>query len=581
MRVFHIAWLIILLSACGGGSGGGASSTSSSTSPPDQDNDGVADTNDVDIDGDRLIEISNLQQLDWMRHDLFGRSRNDGAGNANSSGCPSNGCNGYELIADLDFDTNGNGIADSGDTYYDYDGDGSNNGWLPIGIGGDSFDASFNGNDHTIRNLYINRPAGDAETSGQNIGLFGSINYSGANGPISINNINLVGGTVTGSLRVGSLLGVGGGTGSWTLAQCQTDIEVTGNDEVGGLAGNLGPGTRATQLQSTGSVNGTADNIGGLAGRSFAAQITQSQASGNVSTTGSYAGGLIGVQTNNAITTDNLATGSVSSLAYAGGLIGRARGSTISNNQAQGAVNATGDYAGGLVGFANGDLESVLRQNRAIGNVSGDNAVGGLVGSVNAILPSTITLRTVSVIGNFALGTVTATGNYVGGLIGISYHSNIIANFTTNSVSGNRYVGGYIGDANAGSVLIASFSTGAVTGNNDVGGFVGYSDGVTYTDNFYAADSSGQASAIGTVFGAGNVGAATDASGMALATLQCPIAENDNTCTMGATLYSNWSIYNEGNNTISYWDFGNTNQLPGLNQGGTVYRDGDGNAVLD
>ena len=77
---------------------------------------------DYDLDGDGLIEIRDLAQLDAVRHDLDGDG-NPAAGapttayNAAFSerittpaalmGCPSGTCAGYELLADLDFDTDG------------------------------------------------------------------------------------------------------------------------------------------------------------------------------------------------------------------------------------------------------------------------------------------------------------------------------------------------------------------------------------------------------------------------------------------------------------------------------------------
>ena len=60
---------------------------------------------------------------------------------------------GYELRADLDFDTDGdgsthtNGTGDSGDTYYR-----AGKGWVPIG---GAYTATFQGNGHTIDNLFI------------------------------------------------------------------------------------------------------------------------------------------------------------------------------------------------------------------------------------------------------------------------------------------------------------------------------------------------------------------------------------------------------------------------------------------
>ena len=46
-------------------------------------------------------------------------------------GCSSAGCSGYELVADLDFDTNGNGYVDADDAYWN-DGAGS----MPLYAGG-------------------------------------------------------------------------------------------------------------------------------------------------------------------------------------------------------------------------------------------------------------------------------------------------------------------------------------------------------------------------------------------------------------------------------------------------------------
>ena len=86
-----------------------------------------------------LIEVANLEQLDAIRWDLDGDGLPDSsagiAGFAaafpralDGMGCPDSGCSGYELISNLDLDTNGNGLADAGDDYWN---DGA--GWAPIG----------------------------------------------------------------------------------------------------------------------------------------------------------------------------------------------------------------------------------------------------------------------------------------------------------------------------------------------------------------------------------------------------------------------------------------------------------------
>ena len=88
-----------------------------------------------DRDGDGLIEVDNLTQLDAIRWDLDGDGISDNADYAAAFSeadtgtlCSTASCVGYELTANLDFDTNGNGEADEGDAYWNGGG-----GWVPIG----------------------------------------------------------------------------------------------------------------------------------------------------------------------------------------------------------------------------------------------------------------------------------------------------------------------------------------------------------------------------------------------------------------------------------------------------------------
>ncbi|MFT5220841.1 MAG: hypothetical protein ACI9LO_002866 [Planctomycetota bacterium] len=93
-----------------------------------------------------------------MRNDLAGTSLSDHDDNVSSGGGPVSGCNGSELVTDLDFDTNADNNMDAADRYYDYEGDGSNSGWLSIGKTPDNpFIPIFEGNDHQIGNVYRGR----------------------------------------------------------------------------------------------------------------------------------------------------------------------------------------------------------------------------------------------------------------------------------------------------------------------------------------------------------------------------------------------------------------------------------------
>ena len=97
-----------------------------------------AGTEDYDSDNDGLIDVSNVAQLDAMRYDLNADGIVDGAiwrayydafpSGALEMGCPTDGCTGYELNANLDFDTDSSGKIDTGDTYWN-----GGAGWDPIG----------------------------------------------------------------------------------------------------------------------------------------------------------------------------------------------------------------------------------------------------------------------------------------------------------------------------------------------------------------------------------------------------------------------------------------------------------------
>ena len=99
---------------------------------------------EVDADGDGLIEIHDLTMLHNMRYSLAGTSYKTAADATGvTTGCPDTGCNGYELVSDLDFDKDGDGTTWSGDSTNGYtldSGDSqapyfitNNGGWEPIG----------------------------------------------------------------------------------------------------------------------------------------------------------------------------------------------------------------------------------------------------------------------------------------------------------------------------------------------------------------------------------------------------------------------------------------------------------------
>ncbi|MGK0215454.1 MAG: hypothetical protein ACI9NA_000560 [Gammaproteobacteria bacterium] len=236
---------------------------------------------DYDLDDDGLIEINSLADLDEIRNNLDGTSLY-----GDSTGCPVDGCIGFELTTMLDFDTNADGVMDTNDAYWN-----GGDGWMPIGSSSTPFTTTFDGNGHQIRNLYINR------TSTYYVGLFGFISGESA----QLRNIGLTGKLmkVQGYYYVGGLVGYA--KNEAIIEQSYVTGAVTGDYYVGGLAGYLSSSRALNNSFATGAVTGDY-YVGGLAGYlSSSSAINNSFASGAV-TGNSSVGGLVGYSFSSVIT---------------------------------------------------------------------------------------------------------------------------------------------------------------------------------------------------------------------------------------------------------------------------------------
>ena len=285
---------------------------------------------DYDRDDDGLIDIRSLAQLDAVRYDLDGDGDglpthrvaypNYERGAAGRMGCPAGACTGYEVLADLDFDTNEDGNVDASDEYES---------WTPIGDAGGAYTANFNGNGHTIANLTINLLTGAFPTgvTSNYTGLFGYID----GGPV-IENVGLVDVSITdgrdpasgsASYYSGALAGRVQGTVRASYATGSVTVTV-GNDtnrQAGGLIGAVYNVTTtlpsrivasyaavSTSMDSS-STSSVADKVGGLLGGIYGSstlspELTASYARGSVSgtRTGAQVGGLLGRAVNATVT---------------------------------------------------------------------------------------------------------------------------------------------------------------------------------------------------------------------------------------------------------------------------------------
>ncbi|MHC4460525.1 MAG: GLUG motif-containing protein [Planctomycetota bacterium] len=124
--------------------------------------------------------------------------------------------------------------------------------------------------------------------------------------------------------------------------------------------------------------------------------------------------------------------------------------------------------AGSLVGLLTGGatLSNCYAEG---GSVSGDDDVGGLVGSVGLWGVSS----PISLITN-CYATVVVTGDLsVGGLMGANYRGNILDCHATGEVTGG-FAGGLVGFYSSSGDVVRSYATGDVSGHHGVGGLVGH-----------------------------------------------------------------------------------------------------------
>ncbi len=351
-----------------------------------------------DTDGDGLIEVEFLEQLDAIRYDLDGdgKADDDSGIDAYAAAYPVSGekevcndnCDSYELTRPLDFndaDSYASGTVSAAWT--------AGEGWLPIGDEdgyGDRFNALFDGNGHAIANLYVNRTAFQGEEP-PTVGLFGYTGYSAV-----ICNTGIV------------------------------NASVAGLENVGGLAGrNMG---EIGDSYATGSVSGYHHHAGGLVGENEGV-ISGSYATGSVSCGeyGDFIGGFTGG--NWGTISSSYATGDIAGDSVVGGLTG-----SLGLDGIIIASYATGDVTGGRgAGGLAGGSSVVIRGSYATGRVTGSSNVGGRAGSNGG-----------TIIASYATGAVSGEIN-VGGLAGESHSSRVVASYAVGSVSGDVEAGGLIG----------------------------------------------------------------------------------------------------------------------------------------
>lgn len=276
---------------------------------------------------------------------------------------------------------------------------------------GNDFSGIFDGQNHKLYDLVINRESASAS-------LFGDL--EGA----TIKNLSLIDADISGdSYYVG---GLSQRTYDTTIENVHITGEITNDPEsydcTGGLVGNAEETTTIFKSSANITISGS-QYVGGLVGCAnldgnsyLGVTISQSYSAGQVSTTfGSYAGGLIGI----------------------------GRGSVIADSYSTAQVTSASDSAGGLAGallIADAEpenfLDSFIYNSYATGQVTASDYAGGLVGAFSG----SNTAEDTAMYDSFATGRVSVTGEYaayVGGLTGY------LSNFSNPSISNSYWYDGY------------------------------------------------------------------------------------------------------------------------------------------
>ena len=299
-------------------------------------------------------------------------------------------------------------------------------GWEPIGSDSNRFLGGYHGGGYIIEGLKIERGATDY------IGLFGSI-----------------------------------GEGSLISSVILQNVNVTGKNIVGSLVG---------------------ENRNGV--------ILNSSAQGTVTATGSNVGGLVGRNnrvnrddTNYGVINNCFTLVTVTGVNNVGGLVGNnMRNAEIKNSSAGKTISESGlqvtgnSSVGGLAGRNDGAIANSFSTMKVISTGSGDVRLGGLIGHNNLG----------SVVNSYASGEVfTANGDRVGGLIGMNSSSRNVENcYALGSVSGNSIIGGLIGLDNGNGSIVNNYAVGQISGNQHLGGLVGHQSTGNIINSYYQNNAS-------------------------------------------------------------------------------------------
>ena len=305
-----------------------------------------------------------------------------------------------------------------------------NQGWLPIGTNSSPFKGIFEGNNHKITGLSINR------TSNDYTGFWGYTNNA------LISNVSIFGSSVKGNNYCGTIIGYSQNTKVTNVSASFDNV-----DGAKCIAGFCGIARNCSFTNCSTNVNSTittTDSIaGGMLGSAFSSTLKKCTVEAIVKASKGSVGGVVGYSEN--VNFDDISCqGAVSSDnndVNVGGLVGTNNstdGTTIKSCNIKVKVTSKGN-AGGLFAFVSGCGAKAISDCHFKADIEGASNVGGLIGYIKE--------GVVSVDSSETIGSITGTGDHVGGAIGYSEGGCIKGIFKfshVGTIKGNNYVAGVV-----------------------------------------------------------------------------------------------------------------------------------------
>ncbi len=227
----------------------------------------------------------------------------------------------------------------------------------------DPFQATYNGNGHSISGLYINRP------NENSIGLFGYTYFA------EIENLNVIYSNVIGYDYVGTIVGF---SLESEITNCNSGGTVFGHNSVGGVAGYVKE-TYSSGCENTSAITGW-DYVGGVFGRVIDCTVLSAQNLGLINGN-DYVGGCLGYVEDQSSVAHSSSESDVSGNMFVGGFAGLNSEQSVMNRCFTiNSVISGEEYVGGFVG--NNYLGSDITSSYAENEVSSQNIGGGFFGRI-------------------------------------------------------------------------------------------------------------------------------------------------------------------------------------------------------